>query len=138
MVNNISWGSYWSVLTVLLIFYYAYVLLKYYRNDLRLRFQPAASITPIQKRKESGDGELLPVVQSFSDEMAAYLDQASYAKAGKNEILFALQQIAKKHLVIKDSTYQPAINSLIVLEAKEKCSVHLSEEDLRQVWVDSV
>jgi len=135
MVNNISWGSYWSVLTVLLTVYYAYVLLKYYRSDLRLRFQPALHITKKQCHDETGEA-ILPVVQSFSDEMTAYLEQASQTKAGKNEIIFALQQIAKKYSTIKDSTYQPAMNGLIVFEAKDKCAVHLSEEEIRQVWID--
>jgi len=148
MVNNISWGSYWSVLTIMVIIYYAYVLLVYYRDDLRNRlagkngrlsagsFQPTFSVKEMQGHHENGDDELLPVVQSFTDEMTAYLGQAAYAKAGKPEIIFALQQIAKKYEKIKNSSHQQAVNKLIQFECEDRCAVHLKEEEIKQVWLD--
>jgi hypothetical protein len=132
MINNISWGSYWSALTVLLIIYYGYVLLRYYRKDLYGRMVASPSI---QMGKEV-EGEIsLPIVQGLTDEITAYLEQASNAGTKKQEIVFALQQIVLKHKSLKNSEYQSAVNSLIQFECKEKCAIHLSEEEIGQVWM---
>ena len=148
MVNNISWGSYWSVLFIAVIIYYAYVLLVYYRGDLRTRLTgknnllPAGNFKPThlpnqeQSDSESNDQELLPVVQLLTDEVTAYLEQASHAGAVKPEIIFALKQITKKYGSVKTSPYQTAVNSLLQFECGSKCAVHLSEAEIRQVWMD--
>ena len=132
MINNISWGSYWSALTVLLFIYYAYVLLRYYRKDIYGRM---ASSSSIQRGKEFESESSLPIVQGFTDEITAYLEQASYGGAIKQEIVFALQQIALKYKSLKNSEYQTAVDSLIQLECGNKCAIHLSEEEIRQVWM---
>ena len=147
MVNNISWGSYWSALTIMVIIYYAYIILVYYRDDLRNRlagkngrlsagsFQATFSVKEMRDHHETGDDELLPVVQSLTDEMTAYFGQVAYVKAGKAEIIFALQQIAKKYEMIKNSSHRQAVNRLVQFECKDKCAVHLSEEEIKQVWM---
>jgi hypothetical protein len=132
MINNISWGSYWSALTVLLFLYYAYVLLRYYRKDI---FGRIASTPTIQMGKEVKNESSLPIVQAFTDEITAYLEQASNAGAIKQEIVFALQQIALKYESLKNSEYQTSVDSLIQLECGNKCAIHLSEEEIRQVWM---
>jgi hypothetical protein len=145
MVNNITWGSYWSVLIVCTIIYYAYVLLVNYRSDLRKRlagkpsslsaghFQPAPPIIKQQSHSESGEDELFPVVQSLTDEMTAYLEQAGHAV--KDEIIFGLQQIFKKYRVILNSAYQDAIEKLLLFECENKNAVHLSDAEIKQVWM---
>ena len=133
MINNISWGSYWSALTVLLFLYYGYVLIRYYRKDLYGRV--VASSSSIQMGKEVENETPLPIVHALTDEITAYLEQASNAGAKKQEIVFALQQIALKHKSLKNSEFQSAINSLIQFECKDKCAIHLSEEEIRQVWM---
>ena len=147
MVNNISWGSYWSALTTMVIIYYAYVILVYYRDDLRNRlagkngrlsagsFQPTLLKVDNQEHSVRGGDEVLPVLQSITDEMVAYLGQASYAKAGKTDIIFALQQIARKYEMIEISSHRQAVNKVVQFECKDRCAVHLSEEEIKQVWM---
>ena len=74
-------------------------------------------------------------VQSIASEMTAFLEQAKYAGSLKEEILFGTQQIIKKYPAMKDSSYQEGLNKLLAFEAKTKCAVHLSHEELRQVWL---
>lgn len=135
MMNNISWGSYWSVVIICVILYYGYVLLVYYRSDLTKRFQPAPQVARELNQKESSENSLLPAVISMTDEMKAWLEQIANTGATKPEIIFGLQQIAKKYK-IKDSPYQNyAVKSLLEFENKNKSVVHLSEEEFRQVWM---
>lgn len=146
MVNNISWGSYWSVLAILTILYYAYILLVYYGSELRNRLAGKSSVLPARHFKSSsplarhdhhvgGADELLPVMQSLTDEVSAYLEQAAYSKAGKPEVLFALQQMVKRYPVICNTSYQESINKLLQFEAENKCAIHLNEVEIKQVWM---
>ena len=133
MLNNISWGSYWSALTVLLFFYYAYLLLRYYRKDIAGRL----AITPrIQLDKEIEDGTPSTIIQAINDEIIAYLEQASHERTMKQELVFALRKIALKYKSVRNSQYLSAINNLIHVECGNKCGIHLSEEEIRQVWMD--
>lgn len=138
MINNISWGDYWFTLLILTLIYYVYVLLVYYRSNLVRRIQPAFFSRRPEVSSSSDDDELLPVVQSLTDEMIAYLEQASKADAVKPEIIFALQRIAKKYKEVKESPYQSSVNRLLQFECENKCAVHLSEEEIKQVWMDQV
>ena len=135
---NISWAQYWSVIIVSLILYYGFVLVVYYRSDLLLRFQPGVSLKQAKKNFNTDDDPLLPVVQSLTDEMTAYLEQAANKRAVKEEIIFAMQQLTSKYKGIKDTRYQNAVNSLLQFECGSKCAVHLDEEEIRQVWMDHV
>jgi hypothetical protein len=137
MINNISWGSYWSAITVFLILYYAYILFRYYGNEIKIRFNSTApkpeSITIF------GDEILSATARSLGDEIVSYLEQASRSGIIKNEILFALRQITAKYENIKNSHYQNDISGLMQAECSNKCAIHLSEGDIRYVWmVDEV
>lgn len=145
MENNISWSSYWSALTSLTLIYYAYVLLVFYRHDLRnllvgkIKKMPTGvsqPSPPILKRNnpvERDDDELFLSAQSLADETLAYLDQSGHGL--KEEIFFGLKQIFKKHRIILNSSYQPAMESLLLSECEAKCAIHLTEEEVKQVWM---
>src|SRR5689334_570517 len=98
MLNNISWGSYSSALTVLLFFYYGYLLLRYYRKDIADRL---AIASPIQKDKVLEDGTPSSLVQALNGEIIAYLEQASYERTMKQELVFGLRQIALKYQSVR-------------------------------------
>ena len=158
MINNISWTSYWCVLIILVIIYYGLILLKYYRSELRNLLSGRSSLLsaghfqvtrpePTLKgnnhqdevlhdsHHSNGDNELLPIVQSLTDEITAYMEQAGHAGAAKGEIINALQHLIKKYPGIKFTPYQEPISNLLKSECENKCSVHLSTEDTRQVWM---
>jgi hypothetical protein len=147
MFNNISWSEYLTVITVFGLIYYAYVLLVYYRGDLHSRLASNNSLSPAgnfqsmpssnQALKNAGDNEeeLLPAVQSLTDEIMAFLEQAGIAGALKPEIIFALQQISKKYESLKNTSYQNAVNSLLQFECESKCNIHLDEAEMKQVWM---
>ena len=132
MFNNISWGGYWSVLSILVVIYYLYVFLVYYRNDIR-NFQTIKKVGHFQH--ETGDEGILHMVQSLIDEVTAYLYQAAQGAAIKQEIIFAMQQIIKKYPGIKFTPHENNINNLIQSECKDKCAIVLSAEEIKQVWI---
>lgn len=145
MENNISWSSYWSALISLTLIYYAYVLLVFYRHELRNLLtgkikkmptgvlQPSLPIMEHNNPVESGGDALFHSAQSLADETLAYLEQSGHGV--KEEILFGLQQIFKKHRIILNSTYQHAMENLLLSECEAKCAIHLTEEEVKQVWM---
>jgi hypothetical protein len=137
MLNNISWGSYWSAITVSLILYYAYVLFQYYGKEIKIRFNSA--VAKPESIAISGYEILPAIAQSLGDEVISYLEQAARSGIIKNEILFALRQIAAKYENVKKSRYQNDISGLMQSECFNKCAIHLSDGDMRYVWmVDEV
>ena len=145
MANNISWGSYWSVLVFLTVIYYAYVLLVYYRSELRKLLAGGTSVLPARnsqrpppltdqpKHDENGGDHLFPMVQSLTDEMSAYMEQTGHGL--REEIIFGLQRIFKKHNSILNTSYQEAIESLLIAECENKCAIRLNDEEVKQVWM---
>jgi hypothetical protein len=147
MFNNISWASYWSALFIATTIYYTYVLIVYYRSDIfswlnnRTRgfpatHSPAESLANhLQETQQINDEKIMRIVQSFTDEVTAYLEQAARARSLKPEIIFALKQITKKFGSIKDTPYENVVNSLLQFEVASKCGIDLSEAEIRQVWL---
>jgi hypothetical protein len=137
MFNNISWSSYWSVLIVLVILYYIQIGWAYYRREI---FRPFPGNKPVKTATSSSselsaDDQIFPVVQSFTHEVTAYLEQASQGKSVKNELIYGLRQIARKYPGIQHCSYRSALDQLIEFESKDKCAVALSEEEISQVWL---
>lgn len=131
MFTQISWSSY--IITVLLLStaYYLFIGYRYYRNDL---LQLVSG-----KRNTTNDNVVStqrhqPLIQSFSDEARAFMEQAGKNKLDKKEIIQSLQLLFKKYPFLKDSAFQGSVQSLIINECASYCSIHLSDEELSALW----
>jgi hypothetical protein len=161
MISNISWASYWTALIVLLLIYYGFVLVRFYGADIRRWLSPrersgfGALSTAMKEAetnrdtfptKSSAEEPLAPtinesdsvlIVKALLDEFLAFLEQAGEAQMQKPEILYGLTQIVGKYPFHPDSGEKSTINGIIINEAKEKCSIHVSEEEMVHVWLDT-
>lgn len=144
MLNNISWASYWYAIVISSVLYYGYVLLVYYRNVIVQRFQSTQTESPKRSNRKTeltkqdhyinDDDSLLPVVQSLSNEITAYLEEAASNGTIKAELIFSLQQIVGKYADLQSSPYTNSISKLIKFECRDKCAIYLDDEEVRQVW----
>ena len=161
MISNISWASYWTALIVLLIIYYGFVLVRFYGADISrwlssspknvygsLSTVPKEAKTTHDKLSTTSPAEEPPaptinanngvlIVKALLDEFLAFIEQAGEAQMQKPEILYGLTQLVKKHPFHPDSEEILTINKIIINEAKEKCSIHVSEEEMAGVWLDT-
>lgn len=96
-------------------------------------FQPISHSTVTQSQ-EQPSCEISAMYQALSDEIRAYLQQASTADADNEELLISIQQILRKYPAIKNSAFQQSIDFLIVFELKNKCSTYLSIEEVSSLW----
>lgn len=141
MFSSISWSTYWSVLAGVSILYYAFLLIGYYRNEFASLAGGAiktknklSSVTP-EPAVAISDSTDVSAIQAMADEVGHFLSQSAENGHLKNEIMFGLNQIVKKYPSLQLSPYRPELEQMISFECQTKCSIHLSEEEIQQVWL---
>lgn len=150
MFNSISWQGYWIFLAILLVGYYLVIYLLYFRSDFTMKLagsrrqwapveQDEASQPLIFQHATEKDASREADLQASgcADELAAYFQEASRSKAAKKELLVALTKLLAKYPALRSSSYVEALNNLMRSEAAHHCSVHLSSEEVVQVWSGS-
>jgi hypothetical protein len=153
MLSNISWSDYLTFIFVSSLIWYAFVLYNYYRHDLLRGIQTKK---PVSKngleltstlQYQQGDFPLFKPenfqpkpsdvshsVQSFTDEVQAYLEEAGRDEVAKENLLESLARIGGKYPSLAKSDYKDSLEQLIVSEVEANCAMVLSEDDLKQIW----
>jgi|GEM_PF-1480257 len=158
MINNISWQGYWITIALLTGTYYLGIFLLYYRNDLKnlfsirqvKRVSSAAAIETNEKglhkppifseefspgNVEGDRQEVIPIVQSLKDEVEAFFDDERQKEISKKDLLVSLRRMCNKYPTVLKSSYQHSVNQFIIFLAEQNCSIHLSAEEISDVWL---
>ena len=77
---------------------------------------------------------LFNLLQSVTDELNAFLEEAANGQFDKKEIIPPVKQILKKYALLKDSPLHEAVNKFIQSTCEVDCSVRLSEEEVSDLW----
>ena len=122
MFNSITWGQYFSAIILLLIIYYILIGLRFYKweilNIMGIRkvdddsLNTTAALSNLKEFVASENHEnylpkppleidISPLVQSFTDEVTAFVQGADEAEITKEEIINSLQAIRSKYPAIK-------------------------------------
>jgi hypothetical protein len=158
LFNPISWSAYSEIILFLLIVYYAYILFKYYRDDLYRIMRPG--------QKEAGDQEIPaalryetpePSGQNFitaasggnpdnqpdgslaeADQLISQLKQVIEAAAEKPfspaVLIPQVKKLFAKSPSLGQSPHRPAINELVVSECERLGTALLTEDEVDQWW----
>jgi hypothetical protein len=129
MLSNISWSSYWTVLLLATAIYYLYAARFIYGPAIGRLFS-GNSAHGIAMSPNVSEGN---AIQSYRDEIIAYLDQISIERPPKRELLVALQRIGQHHPVILQHPYRQAAQQILISELKNYCAVTLNGDELEQV-----
>ncbi len=152
MFNSITWGQYFTTITLFLVCYYAFVGLKFYRWEVlgligikKVNDDAIASSTVADFKKsfetESHEDylpkpalevDISPVVQAFTDEIKAYLQESGH-EISKDELLYTFQNIVVKYPVFKTVDYKHELLQFIIAEANAKYPNLLQLNDLKQL-----
>lgn len=153
MLNSISWGQYITAVIILVILYYLYVGFRYFRweilglagikkvNDDTIAI-PAMPIHKSSLQTENPENylpkpaleiDISPLVQSFTDEAKAYLQEAA-GNIQKEDILSSLQVIAAKYPVLKDADCKDEVIEHVQKEVDKQYPNLLQPGDLNQLW----
>lgn len=154
MLSSITWAKYFSTTALLLICYYIFIGFRYYKWEI-------LSIIGIKKVEESRLGTIVlpnfknlvvtenhedylpkhnleidisPLVQSFTDEVQAYVQEACENKIQKKEMLHSLQIIASKYPALKDADCRDEFTQLVLNAVNKQYPNLLQPNDVNQIW----
>jgi len=135
MFSSISWQSYISTLTVLLVLYYCVVLYVYYRKDIAQLLTTGRVHYKSGKQNTVTDNTI--AADNYGDEVKALIHQAGYSRLSKDELIFSLQQLfsTDRFESVQNPAFKETLNKIITYECQTNCSMHLDEEDLQRIWV---
>ena len=153
MLQNVSWSDYLTFIALSGAVYYAWVLFVDYRHDLLTAARPKRPIltnalqfqaTPDSRETaENNPGSyqlktekagIPQMLQSFTDEVKAYIEEAGQKETGKGALLQCLTVIAGKYPSLAQSEYRDSLDQFLISEAEMNCAVFLSDGEVRRIW----
>ena len=132
--------------------YYAWALFVYYRHDLLPTAKTKQSVSanalqfqavPFSQQTVTNHQDYQPktekadppqMLQSFTDEVKAYIEEAGNNETEKEILLQCLSVIAGKYPSLAQSEYQESLDQFIITEVEMNCAVFLSDSEVRRVW----
>jgi hypothetical protein len=84
--------------------------------------------------KPAIDADITPIVQSFRDEVKAYLQETANRKAVKEQILYGLQSIALKYPALKDADCNTGMKHFVLEQAAAYLPGISLSDDIHHLW----
>lgn len=159
MLQQISWSEYWTIIIIFIVFYEAAILLLFYRKELlrlakrKSLVMPAVSVSSSNHRNEfpeeaasydqdeeddhydDEEENLIPYASDLAASIKELIGQAAENGYAKEELCFGLEQRIKDYPQLKGTSHQRDINTLINVECKTKCAIHLGAGELDKLWM---
>lgn len=155
MFNSITWGQYFSANILLLIIYYILIGFMFYKwkilriigirkvDDDSLNITAALSNLKEFAASENHENylpkpnlgiDISPLVQSFTDEITAFVQGADEAEITKDQIINSLQTICTKYPVIKNADCKNDLELYVLKEINLKYPTLFQQNDLISLW----
>jgi hypothetical protein len=149
MLTNITWNEFAIILGIIVFAYYAVLLLIFNRKNIfqHLRKINGGSILlnfqDELRTKGNGSGistdqkisEFFNVVTDLQNEIKDTLELAGSKKYIREEIILLIQTVLRKYNSLELSPFKNAIDSYLIKECQNYCSIHLEDRDINQVWI---
>jgi hypothetical protein len=154
MLSSISWQEYWIALAISCFSYYVVVYLTWFRGSWKLNssFQREKKIA-FGNSETTGDQALSTMAnneidrsskinntdelaaEACLDEINAFFENQKGSKPIKREVMFSLYTLLQKYPSLRNSEYKEVLNRVIATQSEVICSIHLSAEELKGVWL---
>lgn len=141
MFTNISWSSYITFMIIVSAVYYLVIGFQFYRSDvLKVISGTKPASVPVLSSHQAGlkeafeNQDIFRLAQSLADEVQAYLKEAGRNKISKQDVVQSLKSLPARYPAIKDSSFKDMIQNLMITECETNCSIHLSEQELSEIW----
>lgn len=151
MLSSISWACYFTVAALLLGIYYCYVLVRYYRKEIKDAIsRKAVDTDPKSIDPESNqlslfaptDESMLPEKQvnlfslafDLSARIKIVMEVAGEEKYSKSGLIVILRKLISEYPTIKGTAFQVAINNVIIGESKGLGLKGLDDDDVSVLW----
>ena len=155
MFNSITWEQYFSAIILLLVVYYIAVGFRFYKweilsvigirkaDDVSLNTTAALSnlkeFTASENHenylpKPSLEIDISPLVQSFTDEVTAFLQGSDEGDITKEEIINSLQAICSRYPAIKNADCRKDLEVDVLKEINLKYPTLFHKNDIENLW----
>jgi len=135
LFNGISWGTYLTVLAILVAAYYIIIGALYYKKEFRslLSGKGKSSKANEQDEEEQGDSLFDELEEVVLDIRSNILEQAGKS-VGKADLLDQLKERLTTYGGLRNPAFRVAVDNFIIKHAEEICGVVYSEEELEAAW----
>lgn len=130
MFAKISWANYTVTVFLLSAVYYLIIGYKYYWIDFLKWIHGRNSINSNSVYEETDQ----PILQSFADEVRAFIYEAGTEKLDFKGMMPSLQLLIRKYPEVKNPSMKEWVQKLIIQDCKTYCSIHLNESELNELW----
>ena len=130
MLANISWSTYWVWVTVILLTYYTFIILYFYGFQIRQVFLKVSMPLGTQTQNEADLFAVVHVLINNIENSFASLNR----QTSKQECLELLQMHISRFPQLKNTAFQKAVDNRVTELLYNKCSIHISEQELAVVW----
>jgi hypothetical protein len=152
MLSKISWSSLIWVLIPILLFYYAYVFIVYFRKEIfsfvvinkkltgseghhkNLLNKDSSHDTKTSRESGESNENSFTVVHELLEELKTLFIIAAREKMIKEELIQAINSKLKEFPSIAGTDLVEDIDTHITQEVKERCSMELLPGDLKRIW----
>ena len=154
MFNSITWGQYFSAIIILLIIYYIIIGYRFYKWEIlgvigirkvEDRMMSTASLSNLKNSitpenhedylpKPALEIDISPLVQSFTDEVKAFVRGSETNKIKKDEIIHSLSIISSKYPALKEADCRNDLEQFVLNEINAQYPNLLHPKDLSQLW----
>ena len=155
MFNSITWWQYFSAIIFLLIIYYMLIGVRFYKWEiLRIigirkadddSLNTSSALSNLKEFAASENHEnylpkpfleidISPLVQSFTDEVTAFVQGADEAEITKEEIINSLQAICTKYPAIKNADCRNDLEVDVLKEINLKYPTMFQQNDFKNLW----
>lgn len=129
MLQTISWQQYLLFLLVVVTVYYFAIWIVYFKARIPFLSRMGTSKHVLTEKDQPSE------TMSNSQLIIKEIKQSFRGKQNKEELIYSLQSQLSKYNQWDEPGFRDTINEYIMKESKQQCSIHLSEEDLRALWL---
>lgn len=137
LFNGISWGTYLTVLVILVAAYYIIIGALYYKKEFRSllsgKGKSSGTNEKDEEEQEQGDSLFDELEEVVLDIRSNILEQAGKS-VGKADLLDQLKERLITYGGLRNPAFRVAVDNFIIKHAEEICGVVYSEEELEAAW----
>jgi hypothetical protein len=152
MLSRVSWGQFGVLLLGAAIVYYAYVLMTFYRKEMKdflsgkrrpgvppgkvVAKTPADQTTLFVADQPGADHtpEMFKVMEAVISQLKSVVSMGVAYRSGEEELKDRIREVLAKFGHLKRTAYQVAVNNYLVRVCSSNFSMVLDEDGLEKLW----
>ena len=134
----VTWSTYLLGVGVVLLVYYSFVILVFFRKEMFRKFKPAVNSSPGMSALLAMETDVQEAaspnrIQSLVDEIEAFIDVVE-VDVSPRDLLAGISRVIRKHPPVEQSALRESIGGMVAELAEAKLSMMLERDQLSLLW----